>query len=259
MIFVVDYHTTKKMSRKGKIYVVGIGPGKKQDMTYRAYEAMENSDVIVGYKTYTDLVKEYFKDKEIVSSPMMKEVDRCNDVLKLAQEGKNVALISSGDAGIYGMAGIMLEIADNDVEVEVIPGVTATNAAASIVGAPIMHDYVTISLSNLLTDWELIKKRLKLAAEGDFVVSIYNPKSRGRVAQIEEARDIMMRYKPETTPVAIVRNAGREDETYILTTLNEMLNHEIDMLTIVIIGNTNTFIKNGKMITPRGYENKYEY
>lgn len=246
------------MSR-GKIFVVGMGPGKKPDMTYRAYEAMENSDIIVGYRTYTDLVKEYFPEKEIKSSSMMREVDRCIDVLKMAKEGKVVSLISSGDAGIYGMAGIMLEIADETVDVEVIPGVTATNMAGSIVGAPIMHDYVTISLSDLLTDWELIKKRLKLAAEGDFVVSIYNPKSRKRVTQIEEAREIMLEYKKGTTPVAIVRNAGREDQSYVLTNLDEMLNHEIDMVSLVIIGNGNTFIKNGRMVTPRGYGDKYEY
>ena len=243
----------------GKIYVVGIGPGKKENMTFRAYEAMEKSDIIVGYKTYVDLVKEYYPEKEMKSSAMTKEVDRCTEVLELARQGKTVSLISSGDAGVYGMAGIMLEIADEDMEVEVIPGITATNAAAAIAGAPIMHDYATISLSDLLTDWELIKKRLELAAQGDFVVSIYNPKSRGRVTQIEEAREIMMKYKPKSTPVAIVRNAGREDERYILTTLEEMLNHEIDMLTIVLIGNSNTFIKNGKIITPRGYEGKYDY
>ncbi len=243
----------------GKIYVVGIGPGKKENMTFRAYEAMENSDIIVGYKTYVDLVKEYYPGKEMKSSTMTKEVDRCTEVLELARQGKTVSLISSGDAGVYGMAGIMLEIADEDMEVEVIPGITATNAAAAIAGAPIMHDYATISLSDLLTDWELIKKRLELAAQGDFVVSIYNPKSRGRVTQIEEAREIMMKHKPKSTPVAIVRNAGREDERYILTTLEEMLNHEIDMLTIVLIGNSNTFIKNGKIITPRGYEGKYNY
>ena len=247
------------MNKTGKIYVVGIGPGKKADMTFRAYEAMEKSDIIIGYKTYMDLIKEYYPGKEMKNSQMTKVVDRCIDVLKLAKEGKNVALISSGDAGVYGMAGIMLEIADGEVEVEIIPGVTATNAAAAIVGAPVMHDYVTISLSNLLTDWELIKKRLELAAQGDFVVSIYNPKSRGRVTQIEEAREIMLKYKQKTTPVAIVRNAGREDEEHVVTTLDEMLNHEINMLTIVIIGNANTFIKDGKMITPRGYSNKYEY
>ena len=243
----------------GKIYVVGIGPGKKENMTFRAYEAMENSDIIVGYKTYVDLVKEYYPGKEMKSSAMTKEVDRCTEVLELARQGKTVSLISSGDAGVYGMAGIMLEIADEDMEVEVIPGITVTNAAAAIAGAPIMHDYATISLSDLLTDWKLIKKRLELAAQGDFVVSIYNPKSRGRVTQIEEAREIMMKYKPRSTPVAIVRNAGREDERYILTTLEEMLDYEIDMLTIVLIGNSNTFVKNGKIITPRGYEGKYDY
>ena len=228
------------MNKNGKIYVVGIGPGKKADMTFKAYEAMEKSDIIVGYKTYTDLIKEYFPNTEIKSSSMMKEVDRCIQVLELAKSGKNVALISSGDAGVYGMAGIMYEVIDekDDVEIEVISGVTATNAAAAIVGAPIMHDYVTISLSNLLTDWELIKKRLELAAQGDFIISLYNPKSKGRTTQIVEAR---------------------ETEEHEITTLEKMLDSEINMLTIVLIGNSNTFVKKGKMITPRGYEKKYEY
>ena len=249
------------MSKNGKIYVVGIGPGKKADMTFKAYEKMKNSDIIVGYKTYTDLIKEYFPNTEIRSSSMMKEVDRCLEVLDLAKAGKNVALISSGDAGIYGMAGIMYEIInENDnIEVEVIAGVTATNAAAAIVGAPIMHDYVTISLSNLLTDWELIKKRLELSAQGDFIVSLYNPKSKGRTTQIAEAQKIMLKYKSKDTPVAIVRNAGRENEEYEITTLENMLDFEINMLTIVLIGNSNTYVKNGKIITPRGYEKKYEY
>ena len=192
---------------------------------------------------------------------MMKEVDRCIEVLKLAKDGKNVALISSGDAGVYGMAGIMYEVINenDDIEVEIIAGVTATNAAAAIVGAPIMHDYVTISLSNLLTDWKLIKKRLELAAQGDFIVSLYNPKSKGRTTQIAEAQQIMLKYKSKNTPVAIVRNAGRENEEYEITTLENMLNFEINMLTIVLIGNSNTYIKKGKMITPRGYEKKYDY
>ena len=247
------------MYKKGKIYVVGIGPGKKPDMTYRAYKAMENSDVIIGYKTYINLIKEYFENKELINSPMKKEVDRCQDALNIAMEGKTVSLISSGDAGVYGMAGIMLEIVDDSIEVEIISGVTATNAAGSVVGAPIMHDYVTISLSDLLTDWELIKKRLDLAAQGDFVVSLYNPKSRGRTTQIEEARDIMLKHKSKSTVVAIAKNIGRDDEEYVLTTLEQMLNYDIDMSTIVIIGNSNTFIKNGKMITPRGYKCKYDY
>ena len=230
-------------------------------MTFKAYKAMKNSDIIVGYKTYTDLVKEYFPNIEIKSSSMMKEVDRCIEVLKLAKDGKNVALISSGDAGVYGMAGIMYEVINenDDIEVEIIAGVTATNAAAAIVGAPIMHDYVTISLSNLLTDWKLIKKRLELAAQGDFIVSLYNPKSKGRTTQIAEAQQIMLKYKSKNTPVAIVRNAGRENEEYEITTLENMLNFEINMLTIVLIGNSNTYIKKGKMITPRGYEKKYDY
>jgi len=155
----------------------------------------------------------------------------------------------------------MYEVIDekDDVEIEVISGVTATNAAAAIVGAPIMHDYVTISLSNLLTDWELIKKRLELAAQGDFIISLYNPKSKGRTTQIVEAQEIMLKHKSKDTPVAIVRNAGRETEEYEITTLEKMLDSEINMLTIVLIGNSNTFVKKGKMITPRGYEKKYEY
>ena len=247
------------MYKKGKIYVVGIGPGKKQDMTYRAYKAMENSDVIIGYKTYINLIKEYFENKELINSPMKKEVDRCQDALNIAMEGKTVSLISSGDAGVYGMAGIMLEIVDDSIEVEIISGVTATNAAGSVVGAPIMHDYVTISLSDLLTDWELIKKRLEKAEQGDFVVRKKKKKSRGRTTQIEEARDIMLKHKSKSTVVAIAKNIGRDDEEYVLTTLEQMLNYDIDMSTIVIIGNSNTFIKNGKMITPRGYKGKYDY
>ena len=237
-----------------KIYVVGIGPGKKEDMTYRAYEALEKSDVIIGYKTYVDLIKEYFNEKELINSPMKKEVDRCMEVVDIAKSGKTVSLISSGDAGVYGMAGIMLEVVPEDIEVEIIPGITAGNAAAAIVGAPLMHDYATISLSDLLTDWDLIKKRVDLASQGDFGITLYNPKSNGRTTQIVEAREIMMKHKSAKTPVAIVRNAGREDESSVITNLEEMLNYEIDMLTLVIVGNSNTFIKNGKMITPRGYK-----
>lgn len=236
-----------------KIYVVGIGPGKKADMTFRAYDALEKSDVIIGYKTYIDLIKEYFPEKELISSPMKKEVDRCREVVDIAETGKTVSLISSGDAGIYGMAGIMLEIVPESIETEIIPGVTASNAAAATAGAPIMHDYATISLSDLLTDWELIKKRVELASQGDFVISLYNPKSKGRVTQIEEAVQIMQKYKSKETPVAIVKNAGREDEKVSTATLGTMLDYEIDMLTVIIIGNSKTFTRNDKIITPRGY------
>ena len=236
-----------------KIYVVGIGPGKKADMTFRAYDALEKSDVIIGYKTYIDLIKEYFPEKELISSPMKKEVDRCREVVDIAETGKTVSLISSGDAGVYGMAGIMLEIVPESIETEIIPGVTASNAAAATAGAPIMHDYATISLSDLLTDWELIKKRVELASQGDFVISLYNPKSKGRVTQIEEAVQIMQKYKSKETPVAIVKNAGREDEKVSTATLGTMLDYEIDMLTVIIIVNSKTFTRNDKIITPRGY------
>lgn len=241
----------------GKIYVVGIGPGNLNEMTPRAKEAIENSDIVIGYSTYIDLIKEHFPEKNLVSSGMTREVERCRMVLEKAKEGNIVALISSGDSGIYGMAGIMLEIAakeGSEIPVEVIPGITAATCAASILGAPITHDFAVISLSDLLTPWELIEKRINCAADGDFVISIYNPKSKGRSEYIGIARDIIVKYRSETTPVGIVRNAGRPDECYTITNLRDMLEQEIDMFTVVIIGNSQTYVENGRMITPRGYK-----
>lgn len=239
---------------KGKIYVVGIGPGNMEDISVRAYKTLKNVDVIAGYITYIDLVKDEFKEKEFYVSGMKKEIDRCEKVLELAKEGKIVALISSGDAGIYGMAGIMIEVAlGRGIDVEVIPGITSSVAGASLVGAPLMHDQAIISLSDLLTDWEVITKRIDRASEGDFVISLYNPKSKGRTEQIVEAREIMLKHKAPSTPVALLRHVGREDENYTLTNLDEMLNYEIDMFTVVIVGNSKTYVKEGKMITPRGY------
>lgn len=239
---------------KGKIYVVGIGPGNMEDISIRAYNTLKNVDIIAGYITYVDLVKDEFSEKEFYISGMKKEIDRCEKVLELAKEGKKVALISSGDAGIYGMAGIMIEVAlGSGIEVEIIPGITSSVAGASLVGAPLMHDQAIISLSDLLTDWEVITKRIDRASDGDFVISLYNPKSKGRTEQIVEAREIMLKYKAATTPVALLRHVGREDENYTLTTLEDMLNHEIDMFTVVIVGNSKTYVKDGKMITPRGY------
>ena len=215
---------------KGKIYVVGIGPGNMEDISVRAYKTLKNVDVIAGYITYIDLVKDEFKEKEFYVSGMKKEIDRCEKVLELAKEGKTVALISSGDAGIYGMAGIMIEVAlGSGIDVEVIPGITSSVAGASLVGAPLMHDQAIISLSDLLTDWEVITKRIDRASEGDFVISLYNPKSKGRTEQIVEAREIMLEHKAPSTPVALLRPVGREDESYTLTNLDEMLNYEIDM------------------------------
>ena len=239
---------------KGKIYVVGIGPGNMEDISIRAYNTLKNVDIIAGYITYVDLVKDEFSEKEFYVTGMKKEIDRCEKVLELAKEGKKVALISSGDAGIYGMAGIMIEVAlGSGIEVEIIPGITSSVAGASLVGAPLMHDQAIISLSDLLTDWEVITKRIDRASDGDFVISLYNPKSKGRTEQIVEAREIMLKYKAATTPVALLRHVGREDENYTLTTLEDMLNHEIDMFTVVIVGNSKTYVKDGKMITPRGY------
>ena len=197
---------------KGKIYVVGTGPGNMEDISVRAYKTLKNVDVIAGYITYIDLVKDEFKEKEFYVSGMKKEIDRCEKVLELAKEGKTVALISSGDAGIYGMAGIMIEVAlGSGIDVEVIPGITSSVAGASLVGAPLMHDQAIISLSDLLTDWEVITKRIDRASEGDFVISLYNPKSKGRTEQIVEAREIMLKHKAPSTPVALLRHVGRED------------------------------------------------
>ena len=238
----------------GKIYVVGLGPGNKENMTFRAYDVLKNSDIIIGYKTYVDLIEGMFPDKKIIKSYMKKEVARCEETLKLALEGNIISLISSGDAGVYGMAGLMLEIAGDQVEVEIVPGITSANASASLGGAPIVHDSVNISLSNLLTDWELIKKRIDLASQGDFVITLYNPKSSGRSELINEARDIMLKHKRKDTPVLIARNVGREGENYDITTLSEMLDYEINMFSTVIIGNSNTKVINNKIITPRGYK-----
>lgn len=239
-----------------KIYIVGIGPGNLEDISKRAYDVLNNVDVIIGYSTYIDLVKDEFKGKEIVSSGMKKEVERCKETLDIFRQGKSVALISSGDSGIYGMAGPMLEILNNeDAPVEVIPGITSSIAGAALAGAPIMHDSATISLSDLMTDWDVIEKRLDCAADSDLIISLYNPKSRGRDWQIERAQEIMLKYKGANTPVAILKNIGRAGESYTSSTLAKFLEHEIDMFTVLIIGNSKTYIdSHGKMITPRGYK-----
>ena len=239
-----------------KIFVVGIGPGGYEDMTPRARKAIEAADVVIGYSTYIKLIERYFPGKELVSSEMTHEAERCRHVLERAAQGQNVALISSGDSGIYGMAGIMLEIVGQSsvkAEVEVIPGITAAAAAAAVLGAPIMHDFAVISLSDRLTPWELICKRLECASQADFVICLYNPKSRGRTEHINIAREIMLKYKKGSTPAGIVRNAGREEQSSTVTTLDSLLDHEIDMFTVIIIGNSQTYEKDGRIITPRGY------
>lgn len=247
-----------------KLFVVGIGPGGLNHMTFEAHRAIEQADVVVGYQTYLAFIEPLLAGKDVVSSGMMREVERCSEALAIAASGKQVALVSSGDAGIYGMAGLALELADGkldaapspfrDVEIVIVPGVSAVQAAASVLGAPLMHDFAVISLSDLMTPLDTIRKRLQAAADADFVVALYNPRSKGRVTQIEEAAAILIKARGPQVPVGIVKNACRSGEECIVTTLGGMLDHTIDMFSIVIIGNAATrFSNGGRIVTPRGY------
>lgn len=238
-----------------KIYVVGIGPGEYEQMTLRAIHALENCDTIVGYTVYVDLVKEHFAGKEFLTTPMRKEVDRCILAFEEAKKGKTVAMICSGDAGVYGMSGLMLELGEKypEVQVEVIPGVTAATGGAAVLGAPLIHDFCLISLSDLLTPWEKIEKRLLLASEADFAICLYNPSSKKRHDYLKKACDLMMQYKSEETVCGIVKNIGREGETYQIMTLKELKDTEVDMFTTVFIGNSQTQRIGNAMVTPRGY------
>ncbi|WP_419725488.1 precorrin-3B C(17)-methyltransferase [Terrisporobacter petrolearius] len=239
------------------IYVVGIGPGCKNLMTIEAINAIDDAEVIVGYKTYIDLVKEFIVDKEVVQNGMRKEIERCKQALEIAKTGKKVAVISSGDAGIYGMAGLILELVTKenvDIKVKIVPGVTASIGAAAVLGAPIMHDFCHISLSDLMTPWEVIEKRLKLAAEADFVICLYNPRSKGRSEHLAKAFEIMGEFKAGSTAVGIVKDVGREKEEKFICTFDTMDFERVDMTTMVIIGNKATYIHDDLIITPRGYE-----
>ena len=238
----------------GKLRVIGIGPGSIENMTLRAYRAIEDSDVVVGYNKYIDMIKELVEDKELYSTGMMGEEARCRQALDLSKD-KNVALISTGDAGIYGMAGLILEMKANE-DVEIIPGITASSAAGSVVGAPLMHDNCNISLSDLMTPYEDIKKRVKFAAESDFIISLYNPKSKGRPHYLKECLDIIKEFRKDSTPVAVVKHALRDGQTATLTTIGEFNDDIVDMMSIVIVGNTKSFYKDGIFITPRGYSEK---
>ena len=227
------------------IYVIGIGPGCRDLMTQEAISAMEDAEVIVGYKTYIKLVEDFIKDKEVVQNGMRKEVDRCQDAIDIAKTGKKVAVISSGDAGIYGMAGLILELITKqelDIPVKVVPGVTASIGAAAVLGAPIMHDFCHISLSDLMTPWEVIEKRLRLAAEADFVICLYNPRSKGRSEHLANAFKIMGEFKDGSTPVGIVKDVGREDQEKFICTFDTMDFERVDMTTMVVVGNKSTFI-----------------
>ena len=244
---------------RGRLAVVGIGPGDLDQMSLRAHKVIREAEVIIGYKTYIELLGELLAGKEVISSGMTREVERSLKAIEIASGGKYVAVISSGDPGIYGMAGITLELFEKqkgnaDFEVEIVPGITSANAAASSLGAALMHDFAVISLSDLLTPWELIEKRLLAAAQSDLVTVIYNPMSKKRTEQIKKSRDIFLKYRSPATAVGIVRNAKRGDEEVTRTDLQHFLEFPIDMFTVVLIGNSQTYHTGNFMITPRGYK-----
>ncbi|MDO4478445.1 MAG: precorrin-3B C(17)-methyltransferase [Lachnospiraceae bacterium] len=238
-----------------KIYVVGLGPGAYDDMTIRAVNALNACDTIVGYSVYVDLIKDHFTGKNYLTTSMKKEVDRCRLCFEEAEKGHTTAMICSGDAGVYGMAGLMYEIGEEhpDVELEIIPGVTAALSGGAVLGAPLGHDFAVISLSDLLTAWETIEARLKAAADGDLCVAIYNPSSKKRHDYLQKACDILMTGKKPETICGLVRNIGREGEAFEVMTLGELRNTEVDMFTTVFVGNQATKVVRGHMVTPRGY------
>ena len=243
---------------RGRISVVGIGPGALEHLTPKAKQALEEADVVIGYLTYVKLVRDLIKpETTVIGGHMGREVERARVAVKEASENKRVVVISSGDAGVYGMAGVVLEAAaleNADVPIEIVPGVTAATAAASKLGAPLVGDFAVISLSDLLTPWSTIEKRLEAAAEADFVIVLYNPKSPGRTEPLTRAHEILLRYRSAETPVGVVRYAGRDGEETVITTLKAMVAAEIDMVTTVIVGNSTTRVVNGRMVTPRGYD-----
>lgn len=252
------------MQSQGKLLIIGFGPGAMEHITTRALEALRESEVIIGYNTYVDLIRPLLDGQEIVRTGMTEEVSRAQEAVRQAEMGKIVAVISSGDAGVYGMAGLVYEVLmeqgwkpETGVGVEVIPGVSAIQSCASLLGAPVMHDACTISLSDHLTPWETIIRRVEAAASADFVIALYNPRSGRRTRQIVETQEMLLRYRSPQTPVGLVKSAYRERQDVVMTTLEDMLNHDIGMLTTVIIGNSSTMMYEGLMVTPRGYQRKY--
>ncbi len=249
----------------GKIMLIGLGPGSHDYLTARARAAIAEADTVIGYATYIRLVKDLLDGKEVIKKAMTEELDRAIEAYDRAKQGKKVAIVSSGDAGVYGMAGPTFEVLfqagwtpESGIEVEIVPGASALNTCAALVGAPLTHDFCAISLSDLLTPWPTIARRLDAVAYADFVVALYNPKSGRRMRQIEEAQRIFLRHRDPQTPVAIVKSAYRPKQRIEFTTLEKMGEADIGMLTTVLIGNSNTFVKHGLMITPRGYANKYD-
>lgn len=238
-----------------KIYVIGLGPGGPEQMTLRAVRAIEGCDCVAGYPLYLDLIEDLLEGKERIATPMRREVERCKAARDAAKAGKTVALVSSGDAGVYGMAGLLHEVCadDPDLEIEVIPGVTAACAGAAVLGAPLGHDFAAVSLSDLLTPWEVIEKRLRASAEGDFCIALYNPASKKRADYLQRACDILLETLPGSTVCGLVRSIGRDGESGTVTTLAALRDTPVDMLTTVFIGNSSTRVIGGRMVTPRGY------
>ena len=254
-------------SRRGKLYVVGVGPGSHDHMTHRAKQAIEESEVIVGYETYVGLVEDLIAGKEVYRYAMTQEVDRANQAIGFAESGRVVSLVSSGDPGIYGMVGLIYEILaekgwdrQTGIYVESVPGVSSLNSCAALVGSPLMTDFAVVSMSDLLVPWEIIVKRVEAAAVGDYVTVIYNPASKKRIHQLHDTREIFLKHRKPDTPVAIVKGAYRESQQVVVTTLDRMLEHQdmLGMITTVIVGNSSTFNYKGMMINPRGYSSKYE-
>ncbi len=258
--------------KDSKLYIVGIGPGHPDFMTVAAQQAILESKYIIGNTTYLDQIKPLLPGKKVITSSMGEEIARARHALELASGGNTVSIISGGDAGVYGMAGIVLEIAEKEgagadkdadasTQIQVIPGVTAANAAASIIGSPITSDFASISLSNLLTPWEDIEKRISGAAASDFVIVLYNPKSRNRNTNFGRCIEIVKRYRSGSVPVGLVKNAYRDDMRAVVTTLERVLDYDdfVDMHTTAIIGNSESRIWGERIITPRGYHRKYDY
>lgn len=252
---------------RGKLYVVGVGPGHHDHMTYRAKQVIEESQIIVGYDTYVGLVEDLISGKEVYRYAMTQEVDRANQAIEFAEKGKTVSLVSSGDPGIYGMIGLIYEIlaekgwnAEKGIYVECVPGVSSLNSCAALIGSPLMTDFAVVSMSDLLVPWDIIVKRVEAAALGDYVTVIYNPASKKRVHQLRDARDIFLKHRKPSTPVAIIKGAYREGQQVQITTLENMLDYQdmLGMITTVIVGNSSTYNYNGLMINPRGYTSKYE-
>ena len=250
----------------GKLYIVGVGPGHHDHMTFRAKHVIEESDTIVGYETYVNLVEDLIDGKDIHRYAMTQEVERAHQCIDLAKEGKIVSLVSSGDPGIYGMAGLIFEILaesgwnpESDLQVELVPGVSALNSCASLIGSPLMTDFAVVSMSDLLVPWEIIVKRVEAAAQGDYVIVIYNPSSKKRIHQLQDTRKLLLKYRKPSTPVAIIKGAFRKSQTIVMTDLEHLEEHsdKLGMISTVIVGNSSTYNFKDLMINPRGYTSKY--